>query len=139
MALVAGFGEAARQNATHKNEWKQKLASLQEICFQAIDNWNVPITGSRSCRTVDNIHISTDVDGEALLTLLFSEGIRASSGSTCYQYAQKESHVLKALGLEADQRGSVLFTLGVDQNRESVEKLLEVCEDSLKHLRKIKV
>jgi cysteine desulfurase len=140
IALIAGFGEAARSNATHKNDWKQNLAALQEHCFQAFDSWKLPVTGSRSCRLVDNIHVSADVDGEALLTLLLSEGIRASSGSTCYQFAQKESHVLKALGLESNQaKGSLLFTLGKDHDRESIDKFLGIFKTSLEHLRNIKV
>ena len=139
IALLAGFGEAARLNAIHKDDWKQSLAALQERCFQAMDSLSIPVTGSKSCRLVDNIHITADVDGEALLTLLLSEGIRASSGSTCYQFAQKESHVLKALGLDVNRaKGSLLFTLSKDHDRESVDRFLNIFGDALKHLRKIK-
>jgi cysteine desulfurase len=139
IALIAGFGEAARLNAIHKSIWKQSLAALQERCFQAMDSLSVPVTGSRSCRMVDNIHITADVDGEALLTLLISEGIRASSGSTCYQFAQKESHVLKSLGFDENQaKGSLLFTLSKDHNRESIDEFLDVFERVLAHLRNVK-
>jgi cysteine desulfurase len=140
IALIAGFGEAARLNGIDKDNWKENLAALQERCFQGMDSLKVPVTGSKSCRSVDNIHITADVDGEALLTLLVSEGIQASSGSTCYQFAQKESHVLKALGFDANRaKGSLLFTLSKDHDRESIDKFLEVFETSLNHLRKIKV
>jgi cysteine desulfurase len=138
-ALIAGFGEAARINRERKGTWKQHLAGLQEKCFEAMDSWHVPVTGSRSCRVVDNIHVLADVDGEALLTLLLSEGIQASSGSTCYQYAQKESHVLKALGMTPEQvKGSLLFTLSKDHNQESNEAFLDSFRKVLAHLRTIK-
>jgi len=138
-ALIAGFGHAARINQERKGVWKQRLASLQEKCFEVMDFWHVPVTGSRSCRLVDNIHVLADVDGEALLTLLLGEGIQASSGSTCYQYAQKESHVLKAMGMNPEQvRGSLLFTLSKDHDQESNQALLDSFGKVLAHLRKVK-
>jgi cysteine desulfurase len=138
-ALIAGFGQAARINLERKGIWKQRLAGLQEKCFEAMDSWHVPVTGSRSCRVVDNIHVLADVDGEALLTLLLSEGIQASSGSTCYQYAQKESHVLKALGMNPEQvKGSLLFTLSKDHDQETNDALLESFGKVLGHLRNVK-
>jgi cysteine desulfurase len=138
-AMIAGFGEAARVNELRKTEWKQKIASLQEKCFQSLDSLGISITGSRSCRLVDNIHLLADVDGEALLTLLSIEGIAASSGSTCYQYAQKQSHVLKALGISQENaQGSLLFTLSKDHDSRSIDRLLEAFSASLQHLRKIK-
>jgi len=138
-ALIAGFGEAARLNAEKKSEWKQRLAALQERCFQMLDSWNIPVTGSRTCRLVDNVHVISDVDGEALLTLLATEWISTSSGSTCYQYSQKESHVLKALGMDpARARGSLLFTLSKDHDRECIDALLVAFERQLRHLRGLK-
>ena len=139
IALTAGFGEAARINALRKREWKEKLTGLQERIFRAMDSQSLSVTGSRSCRLVDNIHITSDVDGEALLTLLLTDGIRASSGSTCYQYAQKESHVLKALGrTQEEARGSLLFTLGKNHDAESVDILLGSIGRTVDHLRNVK-
>ena len=139
VALIAGFGEAARINGQRKSEWKQKLAAMQEKLFQGLDALDVAITGSRTCRVVDNVHLIADVDGEALLTLLAEEAIAASSGSTCYQYAQKESHVLKALGFsQQNAQGSLLFTLGKEQQAEDMDRLLDCLSRSLKHLRAIK-
>lgn len=139
IGLAAGFGEAARVVSEKRDIWKEKLAALQQKCFDGFDLLNVAVTGSRSCRTVDNIHVLADVDGEALLTLLLSEGIASSSGSTCYQYAQKESHVLKAIGVTREQaRGSLLFTLSHDHDLKSVQILLESFSEIVEHLRKVK-
>ena len=138
-ALIAGFGEASRVLLDRKKLWKGRLGGLQQKCFDAFDSWDLSVTGSRSCRLVDNIHVVSDVDGEALLTLLLADGIRASSGSTCYQYAQKESHVLKALGIGREAaRGSILFTLSKDHDAQSIEFLLGSFKRSIDHLRRIK-
>ncbi len=127
IALIAGFGEAARIVQERKKEWKEQLGVLQQRCFESLDSRMVPVTGSRNCRLIDNIHVLADVDGEALLTLLQTEGIRASSGSTCDQYAQKESHVLKALGIgTALARGSLLFTLSKDHDTDSIQTLIGI-------------
>ena len=139
VALIAGFGEAVRVLIEQRNQWKEHLAGLQAKCFDAFASWDVPVTGSKNCRLVDNLHVVIDVDGEALLTLLLTEGIRASSGSTCYQYAQKESHVLKALGIGKEAtRGSVLFTLSKDHDSHSIDILLASFKRNIDHLRLIK-
>jgi cysteine desulfurase len=139
VALIAGFGEAARVMLANRKAWKEQLAALQEKCFEAFESCSIPVTGSKSCRLVDNLHVITNVDGEALLTLLLSEGIRASSGSTCYQFAQKESHVLNALKIATeDARGSILFTLSKDHDDESIEAMLSSLRKNLEHLRRIR-
>ena len=139
VALIAGFGEAARVLTERRKAWKERLAGLQEKCFDAFDSLDVPVTGSKGCRIVDNLHVVIDVDGEAFLTLLLTEGIRASSGSTCYPYAQKESHVLKALGIGKEAaRGSILFTLSKDHDSKSIDVLLSSCRRNIEHLRRIK-
>jgi cysteine desulfurase len=139
VALIAGFGKAAEINLQRKNEWKNKLSKLQQIMFNFFDSQRVSVTGSRRFRIVDNLHVVADVDGEAMLTLLLEHGIQASSGSTCYQYAQKESHVLSALGIQKEQaRGALLFTLGVGQTSADVQRMSDAFEQALSHLRKLK-
>jgi cysteine desulfurase len=139
IATIAGFGEAASIVAKQKSQWKETLGRLQEQCFATMDSLGLQVTGSRNCRLVDNVHVIADVDGEALLTLLLSEEIRASSGSTCYQYAQKESHVLKAIGLNEEQaRGSILFTLSKDHQPSDIQSMLDSFGRSLRHLRNVK-
>ncbi len=138
-ALIAGFGEAARTGIAQKGNWKQQLAAIQQRIFESVSGWGLSVTGSKNCRLVDNIHVLADVDGEALLTLLLSEGIKSSSGSTCYQYAQKESHVLSALGVSREEtQGAVLFTTGIDQTQEDIDILVEATGRMLAHLRRIK-
>jgi cysteine desulfurase len=139
MALVAGFGAAARINLARKSSWMRHLLSLRNRLFDCLDELNAPVTGSRTRRLADNVHTITDVDGEALLTLLLEKGICATSGSTCYQYAQKESHVLKALGMDPGAaRGALLFTLGADQTEADIDFLAGSLQEILPYLRALK-
>lgn len=139
IANIVGFGKAAGINKTSKQKWKQQLSGLQNQFFRCFDELEVPISGSRKSRLCDNVHVSVDVDGEALLSLLLAEGVRASTGSTCYEYAQKESHVLKAMGIDADAaRGAILFTAGIDVSAQDVDQVCGILRTNIDHLRKLK-
>jgi cysteine desulfurase len=139
MALVAGFGKAAEVNLREKKLWKEHLSRLQRKLFTIPDRFGIRLTGSRANRLVDNLHLLADVDGEAILALLEERGIHASSGSTCYTYAQKESHVLEALGISSEYaRGALLFTLSIDHTDDDVEGLDQSFADVLSHLRSLK-
>lgn len=138
-SLAAGFGKAAEIAVTRKSKWKRNLLDRRLQLFGLADRLDVPVAGSRDQRVADNVLLLTDVDGEAMLTLLLERGVRASSGSTCYPYAQKESHVLKALGIEPEQaRGSILLTPGVDQTEKDISLFCGYFEETLTHLRRIK-
>ncbi len=137
--LVAGFGKAAEISLFRKSRWKERLLDLRQTLYLLFDRLGVPVIGSRQQRLADNILAIADVDGEAILTLLLERGVRASSGSTCTQYAQKESHVLKALGITPESaRGAILFTLGVDQTENEISLLCFTFEEALTHLRRLK-
>lgn len=139
VALIAGFGAAAEANRRQKVLWREKLRDWQNEMFALFDRLAIPVTASRAARLVDNVHGIVDVDGEALLTLLLEDSIRASTGSTCYQYAQKESHVLQAIGLNREHaRGAVLFTGSIYGDRRSHARFGECLEESLQSLRALK-
>jgi cysteine desulfurase len=69
-------------------------------------------TGHSRHRLPGHVSCLVDVEGEALVLGLAVQGILASTGSTCSR-ADLASHVLKALGVSAEQaRGSLVFSLG---------------------------
>ena len=58
---------------------------------------------------------------------LDAEGIAASAGSACTSGTLEVSHVLQAMGLDDDLGGgSLRLTLGMDNTRDDVERVLEV-------------
>src|SRR6185436_522974 len=65
------------------------------------------------------------IEAEAVLMLLDQAGVCASSGSACTTGSLEPSHVLVAMGLSpARARGSVRFSLGIDNTDEEVDYLL---------------
>jgi cysteine desulfurase len=82
--------------------------------------------GAKEERLPNTSNISfASVEAEAILMLLDQAGICASSGSACTTGSLDPSHVLVAMGLSPDRaRGSVRFSLGIDNTDEEVDYLL---------------
>jgi cysteine desulfurase len=65
------------------------------------------------------------IEGEGMLLFLDDESIAAASGSACTSKALKASHVLLALGIDhALAQGSIVFTLGRDNNDSDIATLI---------------
>lgn len=78
------------------------------------------------------------IEGESILIHLNFVGMAATSGSTCSSEALKVSHVLDAIGIDAvSAQGSVVFTLGMDNNAEDVELLLTELPPIVEKLRRM--
>jgi cysteine desulfurase len=79
-------------------------------------------------RLPGNAHLSfPGAEGDALLMLLDARGIECSTGSACSAGVARPSHVLLAVGADADRaRSSLRFSLGHTSTDADVEALLEV-------------
>lgn len=70
---------------------------------------------------------------EVLLHILEDEGIFASTVSACSSKKQKESHVLKAMGIKGEVLQSALrFSFGAFNNIEEVDIVLKALETAIK-------
>ena len=64
------------------------------------------------------------------------EGIEASTGSACASGSLEASHVLLAIGLEAElAHGSIRFSLGWDTSEEDVDYIIETMPPIIEKLR----
>jgi cysteine desulfurase len=78
------------------------------------------------------------VEGEAVLGLLDEEGILAGSGSACTRVAMKESHVLRAMGIDPVLgRGALHFSFGAFNTAEDAEEVARVLPRVVERLRRI--
>ena len=76
------------------------------------------------------------VEGEALVFLLDSSGVCASSGSACSAGALEPSHVLLAMGLpETSARGSLRLTLGPENTESEIDAVLKLLPPIIFRLR----
>jgi cysteine desulfurase len=78
------------------------------------------------------------VEGESLLLNFDLKGICASTGSACTSGSLKQSHVLKAMGMDAvAAQGTVRFSLGLDNTEEDIEYCLKEIPVIVERLRSI--
>jgi cysteine desulfurase len=79
-------------------------------------------------RLPGNAHLSfPGAEGDALLMLLDARGIECSTGSACSAGVARPSHVLLAVGADADRaRSSLRFSLGHTSTDDDVDAVLEV-------------
>jgi cysteine desulfurase len=76
------------------------------------------------------------VEREELLVALGQRGVCASGGSSCASGALQPSHVLSAMGVQADlARGAIRFTLGRDTTEADVARALLVVPEVVGQLR----
>lgn len=132
-ALILAIGE---QEATAK-----RLTALRNNFISAIhmEGLEAVLNGHETERLPGNIHFSFPaIEGEALVLLLDSYGICASTGSACNAQDLLPSHVLRAIGQHNDIiHGSIRFTLGKDTTEEELSytaKTLKVCVERLRAL-----
>ena len=141
VASVAGFGKAcelAEENMERNIEHFRKLGKqlisrvLEEIPLATLN-------GHPEKRTPNNVHFAfLGVRGEDLIIKLDENGIAASTGSACSVRIQKESHVLKAMGLSHEQiTGSLRLTIGVFNDEKEIDETVNVLKKVVRELRAI--
>lgn len=141
VASIVGFGKAcelAKENMEINNEHFRKLAKkltsrvLEEIPL-------VTLNGHPEKRIPNNVHFTfLGVKGEDMIIKLDENGIAASTGSACSVRVQKESHVLKAMGLSHEQiTGSLRLTVGTSNDEKEIDETVNVLKKVVKELRAI--
>jgi cysteine desulfurase len=90
-------------------------------------------------RLANNLSFCVDgVEGEAVLIQMDLNGVSASSGSACTTGSLEPSHVLTAMGLPSQvARGSLRLTLGKDNTREDVQRLVALLPGAIEKLRRL--
>ena len=125
---IIGLGRAAELAMERLKEENTRVRALRDRLEQTILT-TVPGTsrnGAKKERLPNTSNIAFDsIEAEAVLMLLDQAGVCASSGSACTTGSLEPSHVLVAMGLSpARARGSVRFSLGIDNTDEEVDYLL---------------
>ena len=136
---IIGMSVALEKAYNHLEKNIKHLTNLRDYFFDEVENRieNIKINGDRVQRLAGNCNISfKGIDGEELLMKLDEQGICASAGSACSTGSSEPSHVLTAIGLEADMAMSALrFTFGRENQKEDVEFLVTTLERSVRFLR----
>jgi len=138
---IVGMGKAAelaQQDMPYRTEHISGLRQrLTQGMVSRIDH--VLPTGHPDNRLPGNASFCIEfIEGEAMLMLLSSRGIAASSGSACTSKALKASHVLTAMSIPPEiAQSSLLFTLMRDNTAEDIDYVLETLPSIVDRLRQM--
>ena len=140
---AVAFGAATELAGRNLAAESERLAGLRDRFENAVLGRisGAGVNGARWSRTPNTSNLHFDgVDGEALVIALDLRGFAVSTGAACSSGAIAPSHVLTAIGLDADRaRSSMRFSLGRANTAAQVDGLAEALEASVAHLRRISV
>lgn len=140
VAGIVGFGEACRLARAEMPRNVPYVSSLRdELVSHLLEISHSVLNGHPTSRLPGNAHLAfLGVSGEDLIIKLDENGIAASTGSACSVHTQKESHVLRAMGLPAETISSSLrLTLGPQNTAEEVGRVAEAMPRVVSELRAV--
>ena len=136
---IVGFSKAmelARKDLPKMKEMVRLRDQLIKGCLKVRDS---RLNGHPKERLSNNANITFKfIEGEALVLMLDSLGVAASTGSACSSKKLEPSHVLLAIGLRHEEaHGSLRLTLGKETKASDIQYVLKVLPGVVERLRKI--
>jgi cysteine desulfurase len=127
--LIAGFAAAVRTVVPDVDVHAKTLAGLRDGLVAGVLGTvaDARYNGDPVDRLPGNAHFSfPGAAGDSLLMLLDARGIECSTGSACSAGVARPSHVLLAMGADAELAGSSLrFSLGRTSTPDDIAALLD--------------
>jgi cysteine desulfurase len=141
VAGIVGFARAlalAQRNAAVRDAENARLAGLRDQLLAGLrDVAGVEPTGHPTERLPHSASWLIDtVEGGDLVAALDLEGVEGSTGSACTTGSAEPSHVLLAMGIDADRaHGALRLTVGRGTTLADVERATEVLRSSIARIR----
>ncbi|MBM3959573.1 MAG: aminotransferase class V-fold PLP-dependent enzyme [SAR202 cluster bacterium] len=136
---IVGLGVALELAEKEREEAGTRVQRLRDMLIEGIMEriGGAHLNGGLDRRLPGNVNISFEgIEAEPLLIGLDQHGICASSGSACSSASVEPSHVLLAVGLDADLAvGSLRLTLGHQTTEAEISRVIEVLPGVVKQLR----
>lgn len=139
-ALIVALGQAIKEAYTDFDKKMEYTVRLRNKLIEGL--LKIPavrLNGHPEKRLPGNVNVSIEgIEGEAILLMLDSNGISASSGSACTSGSLDPSHVLLALGLpHSIAHGSLRLSINELTTDEDIDYILEVVPNIVGVLRKM--
>ena len=139
--LIVGMGAAADLAIKEMDDRVNRLKALRDKLKKGIEE-KIPyikFTGHPEKRLPNHLSlIMMYIEGEAMLLMLDIKKTFTASGSACVSYALKQSHVLAAVGIGAEEsNGSIVFSLGRENTEKDIDYIIEEYPKVIQRLREI--
>jgi cysteine desulfurase len=136
---IVGMGVAADLAREEMDQRINHLRGLQKKLAEELPK-RIPylrFLGHPTERLPGNVSVAVEfIEGEAMLLFMDMEGIRISSGSACISRSLKVSHVMLAMGVDAaTAQGSLLFSFGMGNKEDDLDRVLQVLPPVVERLR----
>ncbi len=139
---IVGLGKALSLiTPVSREKNNKKISDLRNYLVEGILK-NIPdatLNTDRENSSPSHAHFTfRGAEGESILISLDFEGIAVSTGSACASHSLTGSHVLSAMGVsEENSNYAIRFTLGKNNTKEDVKKVLTVLPPIIERLRKM--
>lgn len=137
---IVGFAKAVELAAKDFKQ-NERVKDLRDKLYQGLKEAieDIELNGHPQQRLPNTLSVGFKyVEGESLLINFDLKGICASTGSACTSGSIGQSHVLKAMGVEAvTARGTVRFSLGPDNDEADIDYCLREVPKIVKRLRSV--
>ncbi|SDK36585.1 cysteine desulfurase [Methylophilus rhizosphaerae] len=137
VAAIVGFANACELAAASLKTRSETQAKLREQLETGLQRLNAVIFGQQAQRLPNTSFFAIpNIEGETLVTALDKAGYAVASGSACSSDSTEPSHVLLAMGVDADvARGAVRVSLGEHNTEAEIQGFLQALQQEVKRLK----
>ena len=139
IAAIVGFGAACELANQSLNHFVSHTESLRNLLEAGLAEMHAVIFGQQAKRLPNTSFFAfKHIDGETLVTALDKLGFAVASGSACSSASGEPSHVLLAMGIDADTaRGAIRVSFNADNTVLQVNEFLVALKCALQDLRQL--
>jgi cysteine desulfurase len=139
VAAIVGFGMACELAVKRLNAFATHTAALRDQFEQGLKALDVTIFGGQVQRIPNTSFFAINgIEGETLVMALDRKGYAVASGSACSSDSTEPSHVLLAMGVQADTaRGAVRVSFGLHNTAAQVAEFLQVLKAEIGRLKQL--
>jgi len=138
---IVGLGKACELAMHHMEEENTRVRALRDRLQEGLLRGcpSAYLNGDAGFRLPNTLNVSFEyIEGEAILLMLNSFGICASSGSACTSGSLEPSHVLRAMGVPFTRaHGSIRFSLSRYTTQAEIDFVIERMPRIVERLRAI--
>lgn len=139
IAAIVGFGAACELATQSLSDFGAKTESLRNQLEAGLASLDAVIFGQQAKRLPNTSFFAfNNIDGETLVTALDKLGFAVASGSACSSASGEPSHVLLAMGADADTaRGAIRVSFNANNTATQVNEFLIALKRALQELRQM--